>query len=334
MFRILFTLLLALYAGTLAARECILEGEGFNLRPLAGEGPTEVSVRVYVNDLIKIADADQSFTSDVFFRVDWVDPRLMHRGPDPCNLPLANLWNPGMQLLNRRSIEKIRAPDLAVGMNGNVTLVLRGFGDFSFRADYSDFPFDQQELSFNLLSAYGVEEVKFVVHPELIAMAEDLSVANWELELAETRLLSQYIAPTERDHARLDVVLNASRRTGYYTWQAFVPLVLIVMMTWVVFWIPREFVPARIGLAATSMLTLIAYRFAISSILPPIAYLTRLDVFMVGASVLVFAALAVAVSVTYVGQSTGDQQAGSIDRLARILFPALFLLVAYTALNT
>ena len=53
-------------------------------------------------------------------------------------------------------------------------------------------------------------------------------------------------------------------------------------MAWIVFWIPREHVPSRIGLAATSMLTLIAYRFAMSSVLLPIAYLTRLDLFMIG----------------------------------------------------
>jgi hypothetical protein len=97
------------------------------------------------------------------------------------------------------------------------------------------------------------------------------------------------------------------------------------MMTWTVFWIPRDFVPPRVGLVATSMLTLIAYRFAISSHLPPIAYLTRLDKFMVASSVLVFGALAAATSVTYFEGRGNTTLAARLDIAFRVLAPLLFL---------
>ena len=41
----------------------------------------------------------------------------------------------------------------------------------------------------------------------------------------------------------------------------------------------------------TSMLTLIAYRFAIDSQLPPLPYMTRLDVFILTSTLLVFFSL-------------------------------------------
>ena len=131
--------------------------------------------------------------------------------------------------------------------------------------------------------------------------------------------------------ARLDVVLGAERLTGYYTWQQLVPLFLVVMMTWLVFWIPIESIAPRVGLAATSMLTLIAYRFAMSSVLPPIAYLTRLDVFMIGASVLVFGALAFAVAVAWAAESRGEALAERINFHARWSLPLLLILVAAAA---
>jgi hypothetical protein len=43
--------------------------------------------------------------------------------------------------------------------------------------------------------------------------------------------------------------------------------------------------------AVTSMLTLIAYRFAIGSEVPKLPYLTRLDAFILASSVLVFLSL-------------------------------------------
>jgi hypothetical protein len=126
--------------------------------------------------------------------------------------------------------------------------------------------------------------------------------------------------------------MKATRLTGFYTWQQLVPLYLVVLMAWIVFWIPREHVPSRIGLAATSMLTLIAYRFAMSSVLPPIAYLTRLDVFMIGASVLVFSALATAVAVTYTMDYVDTVLADRINLAGRILAPLLIALITWLSL--
>ncbi|MEP5764543.1 MAG: hypothetical protein ABJ308_08110 [Halieaceae bacterium] len=324
-------LILLFCSTSLWAGQCRLDGDELMLRPAASDGPTEVSVRVYVNDLISIHDVDQSFIADVLFRADWRDPRLAHSGAAACTVQTDQVWTPVLQLLNRRHVEAIRSPQLAVASDGSVTFLLRSLGEFSFKADLTDFPFDRQELSFNIVSTYGEEDVSLLTRPEYLGLAETLSVANWDIEIAGSRHLTQYVAPVDKHLVRLDLVLDAARLTGYYTWQQLLPLFLVVMMTWVVFWIPLEFVPPRVGLAATSMLTLIAYRFAMSSVLPPIAYLTRLDIFMIGASVLVFVALATAVAVTYIDEHYQNAQAAALNRSARWLSPLGLLLVAAIA---
>lgn len=331
MIRLTTGLLLLMLLGGAAADECALSNQGLTTRPAAGAGPTEVRLGLYVNDIIKIQDVEQSFVSDVFFRADWIDRRLVHDGPEPCTVSIEQIWTPNLQSLNRRSIERIRQPDLEVAPDGRVKFVLRVFGEFSYRADLGDFPFDSQELIYVIVAGYGPEEVQLVAHPKLIGKAERVSVANWRIELGATRALTEYIAPADRHIARFDVVFEAERLTGYYTWQLLVPLFLVVMMSWAVFWIAPEFVPPRVGLAATSMLTLIAYRFAMTSILPPIAYLTRMDVFMVGSSVLVFGALAGTVAVTYVADRGNEALAGKINRSGRWLSPLLFLVVVAVA---
>ncbi|MDH3991609.1 MAG: hypothetical protein OEV47_01795, partial [Gammaproteobacteria bacterium] len=72
---------------------------------------------------------------------------------------------------------------------------------------------------------------------------------------------------------------------------------------------------------------LIAYRFAMASILPPIAYLTRLDKFMVASSVLVFGALAATVAVTWLDARGNSSQAVALNTASRALAPGLFLVV-------
>ena len=48
------------------------------------------------------------------------------------------------------------------------------------------------------------------------------------------------------------------------------PLLLIVAMSWLVFWIDPELAGPQISIAVTSMLTLIAYRFMVGGMLPKI----------------------------------------------------------------
>jgi len=53
-------------------------------------------------------------------------------------------------------------------------------------------------------------------------------------------------------------------------WKLIVPMSFVVFMSWAVFWLsPQNLAPCT-GLSATSMLTLIAFRLALGSSLPPI----------------------------------------------------------------
>jgi hypothetical protein len=329
--KLLGAMLILMWASSAFADRCLFADSALEIRPLASKGPTEVTLRLYVNDIISIHDVDQSFTSDVLFRAEWHDPRLAHGNKLPCRADLDQIWTPSLQLLNRRSVERIREPELSVFPDGSVLFLIRSFGDFSFRADLSNFPFDKQELSFNIVSTYSSDEVRVVAPPEMLGMSDQLSVANWKIELRGARNQSLYIAPVDRYLERTDLVLEATRLSGYYTWQQLLPLLLVVMMTWMVFWIPLEVIPSRVGLAATSMLTLIAYRFAMASVLPPIAYLTRLDIFMVGASVLVFAGLATTVAVSYIFNQYNEELASTVNRTARWLLPLLIVLLTVFA---
>ena len=326
--RALHVVLLLLFAGSAFASQCDWGDADISGRPLAEQGPTEVSLRLYIQDITSIHDVDQSFVADVFFRAEWQDPRLSHDGPDPCVVDPSLIWTPVLQLLNRRQVQRVREPELQISPRGDVFLVLRSYGDFSFRADLTDFPFDQQQLDFKIVSTYGEEDVRLTSSPAQVGIAESLSVANWNVTFSDIRTLTQYVPPVDKHLARLDILLNAKRRAGYYTWQQILPLFLVVMMTWVVFWIPHDYVPPRVGLAATAMLTLIAYRFALSSVLPPIAYLTRLDIFIVGASVLVYAGLATTVAVSYIYERHNETLAEAVNRAARWVSPVLLVLVA------
>jgi glycine receptor len=54
----------------------------------------------------------------------------------------------------------------------------------------------------------------------------------------------------------LAVVFELRRRLGYHLFHTYIPSALIVVMSWISFWIKPEAIPARVTLGVTSLLTL------------------------------------------------------------------------------
>lgn len=55
------------------------------------------------------------------------------------------------------------------------------------------------------------------------------------------------------DYVVLTVFFDLSRRMGYFTIQTYIPCTLIVVLSWVSFWINKDAVPARTSLGKTTL---------------------------------------------------------------------------------
>ncbi len=72
----------------------------------------------------------------------------------------------------------------------------------------------------------------------------------------------------------------------------FVPLLLMVILSWTVFWIESSELNSQVDISATTILTVIAFAFAIQANLPKVPYLTFIDVFFLVCYLFVFFLLA------------------------------------------
>lgn len=86
----------------------------------------------------------------------------------------------------------------------------------------------------------------------------------------------------------------------------------------------QETTIAQISVAVTSMLTLIAYRFAVDSQLPRLPYMTRLDAFILTSTLLVFFSLIEVLVTTILDNNQQTERAKKIDRYCRVIFPVIF----------
>lgn len=85
--------------------------------------------------------------------------------------------------------------------------------------------------------------------------------------------------------------------------QTYLPSILIVMLSWVSFWINHEATSARVALGITTVLTMTTISTGVRSSLPRISYVKAIDIYLVMCFVFVFAALLeyAAVNYTYWG---------------------------------
>lgn len=75
----------------------------------------------------------------------------------------------------------------------------------------------------------------------------------------------------------LEVDIYLRRSIGYHVVQSFLPTALIVMISWVSFWIDRRAVPARVTLSFTTLLSLSTLGNGLRIGLPQVSYAKALD---------------------------------------------------------
>jgi uncharacterized membrane protein len=156
------------------------------------------------------------------------------------------------------------------------------------------------------------------------SIADSLSLPDWKV-IGHEALVLPY-TPVEIVHtAGFAFRFTAERYVTYYTWQVILPLAVVVVMSWAAFWVGRDNVGVRIGVATSSILTLIAHRFVLASLLPRLPYMTRLDYFTVGSTLLVFLALITVILTSFLTGKDHDSLAHKLDVAARAAFPAIFL---------
>ncbi|HKQ38232.1 MAG TPA: hypothetical protein VJ063_09155, partial [Verrucomicrobiae bacterium] len=182
---------------------------------------------------------------------------------------------------------------------------------------------------------YRPNEVTFVPDQNWIddglrqgaGISRSITLPDWAIEKLETKA-SVYALTPGMQYSGYAFELTASRNVQHYILKVILPLVLIVMMSWTVFWIDPTTSNTQFSIAVTSMLTLIAYRFAVDSELPRLPYMTRIDVFFLISTLLVFFSLIEVLVTTILDNKRQSALAKKLDRYCRVIVPAIFVIAS------
>jgi hypothetical protein len=306
-------------------------------RPRAQDGPTQVSVGIWIADITSIDSAQQSFTAEIAVVLRWKDPRLAHTGPGVVRYPIEQVWHPRIAIVNETNGVSRKFSDyVEVEPDGRVIYRQRYAGAFTQRLRLRSFPFDRQTFRLQFVAIrYRANEVQFVPDQDWLdnglkqagGIAPSITLPDWTIENWNTKSLSYALAPGF-EYSGYAFEFTAVRDAQHYIWKVILPLVLIVIMSWSGFWIAPVHANSQISVAVTSMLTLIAYRYAVDSQVPRLPYMTRIDIFFLVSTLLVFFSLIEVLATTILDNNQQTERAKKIDRYCRVIFPAMFAIVS------
>ncbi|PSN55828.1 Glycine receptor subunit alpha-3 [Blattella germanica] len=232
------------------------------MRPPKKDGsPTVVHFHVTVMGLDSIDENAMTYAADIFFAQTWKDDRL--RLPENMTSEyrllevdwLKNMWRPDSFFKNAKSVT-----------------------------------FQTMTVPNHYIWLYKDKTILYMWDPDVpLVVDENIELPQLQLVRNKTDDCSQVYSTG--NFTCLEVVFVLKRRLGYYLFHTYIPTCLIVIMSWVSFWIKPEAAPARVTLGVTSLLTLSTQHAKSQAALPPVSYLKAVDAFMSACTVFVFMAL-------------------------------------------
>ncbi|XP_022607787.1 gamma-aminobutyric acid receptor subunit alpha-6-like [Seriola dumerili] len=288
----------------------LLDGYDNRLRPGSGGGVTEVKTDIFVTSFGPVSDVEMEYTMDMFFRQMWVDERLKFEGPTEIlrlnNLMVDKIWTPDTFFRNsKKSIShNMTTPNklFRIMQNGTVLYTMRLTISAECPMRLIDFPMDGHACPLRFGSyAYTSNEIMFTWRKGPIASVdcpkESMSLLQYDL-VGQT--LSSEIFKSNTGHYSVQVVhFLLQRKLGYYLIQTYIPLIMVVVLSQVSFWINKESVPARTVAGITTVLTMTTLSISARQSLPKVAYATAMDWFIAVCFAFVASALIEFAAVNY-----------------------------------
>ncbi|CAN7981268.1 unnamed protein product, partial [Ixodes pacificus] len=157
--------------------------------------------------------------------------------------------------------------------------------------DLYRYPMDSQVCSIEIASFSKTTEELLLEWSgsQPVVLFDNLKLPQFEIEKVNTSLCKEKFHIGEYSCLKADFHLQ--RSLGYHMVQTYLPTTLIVVISWVSFWLDVDAIPARVTLGVTTLLTISSKGAGIQGNLPPVSYIKAMDVWIGSCTSFVFAAL-------------------------------------------
>jgi len=309
------------------------------LGPPSNEGPTVVKAAFHLQNIDEIDDEAETLQFTGVFTLTWQDKRQafdpdkeggqekIYQGGYQFD-EISPAWYPQVVLENVSDMYEKHGVLLRVQPDGTSTLIEKVNAIAEVNLKLTHYPFDSQRLEvvFEVLG-FDSSEVVFEAEPGPIdASRKKMQISQWQLADISSAT-AEKIAPYAGNLGATStyaVYLEVQRKPFYIIRLVVIPLTLIVLLSWSVFWMERSSLGDRINISFVGILTAVAYQNVLGDVLPHISYFTWLNAF-VNLSFLVMCASIVENLIVGTYDKQGKSDIGDlIDYRCRRIFPLVY----------
>ncbi|KAI6233929.1 BMA-AVR-14, isoform b [Aphelenchoides fujianensis] len=252
------------------------------------------------------------YSAQFTFREEWWDARLAYErfSDDNTQVPpfvvLATsdsadlsrqVWMPDTFFQNEKEARRhlIDKPNVLIRIypNGQILYSVRLSLVLSCPMSLEYYPLDYQTCLIDLASyAYTTDDIKYewkAENPIQKKLGLEQSLPSFELQDVLTDYCTSKTNTGEYSCLRTKMILR--REFSYYLLQLYIPSCMLVIVSWVSFWLDKDSVPARVTLGVTTLLTMTTQSSGINAKLPPVSYTKAVDVWIGVCMAFIFGAL-------------------------------------------
>lgn len=251
--------------------------------------PLGVGVGLELEQIIEVNQQSEFFTAVANLQMEWTDTTLAFN-PEDCHcdykvfsedkfqdfLSTSNSKWPDFTFKNQQGNRWTQNRNVILFHDGKAIYSERFTTDFQVDFDFRQFPFDTQEFFIRIDSIFPEELFIYTNLENVSSIGSDTGedefiLQDLSVEISKTStsngIVSSYIFGFE-----------APRHLSYYIFRIFVPILLIVLISWVTFFLKNY--THRIEVASANLLLFIAFSFSLAENYPRLGYLTFLDAIM------------------------------------------------------
>ncbi|KAK3915325.1 pH-sensitive chloride channel 2 [Frankliniella fusca] len=286
-------------------------------RPEHNGEPLPIYTRMFVYYLGSVETHSLQFSAHLMLRYRWKDPRLEYKHTAPTTHRVIGekvirerIWVPHVYLVNEHDSRVMGADKedviVTVKPSGTVLFSIRIKVTMMCIMNLQKFPFDQQTCPMVFESwMYNTTEMKLKWEKNNpVILDNKLRLTEYSLQShSHNESQGSYEFETEEDqeymgmdrfggnYSRLQVDFQLKREVGHYIMDYYVPSILLVVVSWVSFWLDPNAVPGRTTLGTSTMLTFITLTRNSGSPLPKVSYIKATEIWFMVCTAFIFGSL-------------------------------------------
>ncbi|XP_045133826.1 glycine receptor subunit alpha-4-like isoform X3 [Portunus trituberculatus] len=262
--------------------------------------PTRVHIEMYIRSFGSINPIQMDYTVDLYLRQRWLELRFLNNSltrPVDLNDPVLvkMLWKPEVYFPNAKEsdFQYVTVPNvmLRIHPDGTILYILRLKLTFSCMMDLSSYPLDHQTCYIQIASfVKTTRELELTWYEDSpLKMYRRLKLPQFEMKEIKADVCNQSFHIG--NYSCLQAAFELRRNIGYHLVQSYLPTSLIVVVSWVSFWLDVDAIPSRVTLGVTTLLTVCSESTSFRDKMPTVSYVKALDIWMGSCTAFVFLAL-------------------------------------------